>query len=409
MTPEAVQTMIDQALLRNSGGGDGSHSSHENNPRNMHTARPCYYADFMKCHPLNFKGTEGVVGLTTWIEENGIRFNIRRVCCGKSSSSLLLVLFDGCCLVLVEQLDSVLKLEIELWNSVSLPEPKTLMSQLSWQMKLMVQKLHTYAESDSLIDRGSRMSISRNNQQPFKKQNVAKAYNLGTAEKKTYEGNAPKSMATTRLLIIEVANRPNHKGNGLFVSVASGTFYERLYLSLKNKYREMDCQGWVYVVGNSERNGNAGGGGGGMWGNGSETSSRTLCPWNLVVSDSIYRMDWLEGHHTKFVCDANFKNTWRKDVIVFTGIDIRTKEDDKTTSSLTGRIPDRSNSRVLLWPSEAPYRLAPSEMRNCRKQSSRAFRQRFIKKPVLLPWGAWFFIRLEGNDGSLECASTTGC
>ncbi|GJW49051.1 hypothetical protein Tco_0090402 [Tanacetum coccineum] len=50
MTPEAVQTMIDQALLRNSGGGDGSHSSHANNPRNMHTARPCYYADFMKCH-----------------------------------------------------------------------------------------------------------------------------------------------------------------------------------------------------------------------------------------------------------------------------------------------------------------------------------------------------------------------
>nr|GFB88119.1 hypothetical protein [Tanacetum cinerariifolium] len=59
MTPEAVQTMIDQALLRNSDGGDGSHSSHAENIRNMHTARPCYYADFMKCYPLNFKGTEG--------------------------------------------------------------------------------------------------------------------------------------------------------------------------------------------------------------------------------------------------------------------------------------------------------------------------------------------------------------
>nr|GFB49467.1 hypothetical protein [Tanacetum cinerariifolium] len=68
ITPKAVQTIIDQALLRNSGGGDGSHSSHEENPRNMHTARPCYYADFMKCHPLNFKGTKGAVGLTRWIE-----------------------------------------------------------------------------------------------------------------------------------------------------------------------------------------------------------------------------------------------------------------------------------------------------------------------------------------------------
>nr|GFC95582.1 reverse transcriptase domain-containing protein [Tanacetum cinerariifolium] len=67
---------IDQALLRNSSGGDGSHSSHTENTRNMHTARPCYYADFMKCHSLNFKGTEGVVGLTHWIEKMESVFNI---------------------------------------------------------------------------------------------------------------------------------------------------------------------------------------------------------------------------------------------------------------------------------------------------------------------------------------------
>nr|GFC73859.1 reverse transcriptase domain-containing protein [Tanacetum cinerariifolium] len=76
MTPEAVQTMIDQALLRNSDGGDGSHNSHAENPRNMHIARPCYYADFMKCHPLNFKGTEGAVGLTRWIDKMESVFNI---------------------------------------------------------------------------------------------------------------------------------------------------------------------------------------------------------------------------------------------------------------------------------------------------------------------------------------------
>nr|GFB03756.1 reverse transcriptase domain-containing protein [Tanacetum cinerariifolium] len=68
--------MIDQALLRNFGGGDGSHSSHAKNPRNMHIARPCYYADFMKCHRLNFKGTEVAVGLTRWIEKMESVFNI---------------------------------------------------------------------------------------------------------------------------------------------------------------------------------------------------------------------------------------------------------------------------------------------------------------------------------------------
>ncbi|GJX61464.1 hypothetical protein Tco_0294364 [Tanacetum coccineum] len=56
MTPESIQAMIDQDLLRNSTNGDGSHSSHEDNRRNMQTARPCFYADFMKSQPLNFKG-----------------------------------------------------------------------------------------------------------------------------------------------------------------------------------------------------------------------------------------------------------------------------------------------------------------------------------------------------------------
>ncbi|GJV67291.1 putative reverse transcriptase domain-containing protein [Tanacetum coccineum] len=56
--------------------GDGSHSSHGDNRRNVQTARPCFYADFMKCQPLNFKVTEGVVGLTRWIEKMELVFNI---------------------------------------------------------------------------------------------------------------------------------------------------------------------------------------------------------------------------------------------------------------------------------------------------------------------------------------------
>nr|GEY50998.1 putative reverse transcriptase domain-containing protein [Tanacetum cinerariifolium] len=55
MTPESVQAMIDQAFLRNSTNGDGSQSLHRDNLRNVQTTRPHFYADFMKCHPLNFK------------------------------------------------------------------------------------------------------------------------------------------------------------------------------------------------------------------------------------------------------------------------------------------------------------------------------------------------------------------
>nr|GEY32127.1 hypothetical protein [Tanacetum cinerariifolium] len=68
--------MIDQALLRNSTNGDRSHSSHEDNRRNVQTAHPCFYADFMKCQPLNFKGTKDVVGLTRWIKKMESVFQI---------------------------------------------------------------------------------------------------------------------------------------------------------------------------------------------------------------------------------------------------------------------------------------------------------------------------------------------
>ncbi|GKA54642.1 hypothetical protein Tco_0753591 [Tanacetum coccineum] len=76
MTPESVHAMIDQALQRNSTNGDASHNSHGDDQRNVRTARPCFYANFMKCQPLTFKGTESMVGLTRWIEKMESFFNI---------------------------------------------------------------------------------------------------------------------------------------------------------------------------------------------------------------------------------------------------------------------------------------------------------------------------------------------
>ncbi|GJR67443.1 hypothetical protein Tco_0013508 [Tanacetum coccineum] len=53
---------------RNSENGNGNPNENDRGPRPV--ARECTYQDFMKCQPLNFKGTEGVVGfisaLTWW-------------------------------------------------------------------------------------------------------------------------------------------------------------------------------------------------------------------------------------------------------------------------------------------------------------------------------------------------------
>ncbi|GJR19956.1 reverse transcriptase domain-containing protein [Tanacetum coccineum] len=37
-------------------------------PREAHVARQCSYKEFMSCQPINFKGTEGAIGLIRWFE-----------------------------------------------------------------------------------------------------------------------------------------------------------------------------------------------------------------------------------------------------------------------------------------------------------------------------------------------------
>ncbi|GKF36881.1 reverse transcriptase domain-containing protein [Tanacetum coccineum] len=37
-------------------------------PREALVARQCSYKEFMSCHPINFKGTEGAIGLIRWYE-----------------------------------------------------------------------------------------------------------------------------------------------------------------------------------------------------------------------------------------------------------------------------------------------------------------------------------------------------
>ncbi|GJU93327.1 hypothetical protein Tco_1318083 [Tanacetum coccineum] len=47
---------------------NGSHDSGSGNRRTVHTARGCTYKEFLNCQPLNFKGTEGAIGLAHWFE-----------------------------------------------------------------------------------------------------------------------------------------------------------------------------------------------------------------------------------------------------------------------------------------------------------------------------------------------------
>nr|GEU68167.1 putative reverse transcriptase domain-containing protein [Tanacetum cinerariifolium] len=56
--------------------GNGNENPNMNNRGVLPVTRECTYQDIVKCQPLNFKGTEGVVGLTHWFEKIETVFHI---------------------------------------------------------------------------------------------------------------------------------------------------------------------------------------------------------------------------------------------------------------------------------------------------------------------------------------------
>ncbi|GJV10636.1 putative reverse transcriptase domain-containing protein [Tanacetum coccineum] len=332
MTPESVQAMIDQALQRNSTNGDGSHR------------------------------TEGMVGLTRWIEKMESVFNISG-CAIENQVKFATCTLLGAALtwwnshiralgpdaysmtweVLKKKMTDkycpqgeIKKLEIELWNlkvkgndvptyterfqeltlictkfvanetekidkyisglpdniyeSVKSSRPKTLDETIELANDFMDQKLRTYAERQTDNKRKADDS-SRNNhghqQQPFKRQNVAKVYNMGSGEKKPYGGSLPKctkchfhhngpctqkchkcnkvghfardcrSSGNPNVANTQKGNGANPKGNGCFECGASRHF-KRDCPKLKNKDGgNGNAQGWVYAVGNAKKKRNA--------------------------------------------------------------------------------------------------------------------------------------------------------
>ncbi|GKA21367.1 putative reverse transcriptase domain-containing protein [Tanacetum coccineum] len=194
--------MIDQALQRNSTNGDASHSSHGDDRRNVQNARPCFYADFMKCQPLNFK-------------------EIRLSC--------LPALLLGCCFDLVE------------WD-----EDKVL-SQGGNQVDLKSScgTLKVKGNDQSLEETMSWLRLDGSEALSLTGKNVAMVDSMGDRSSgNTNVANTQKGMG-------------KFQGNGCFECGAPGHF-KRDCPKLKNKDGgNGNAQGWVYAVGNAEKKGNA--------------------------------------------------------------------------------------------------------------------------------------------------------
>nr|GEY95415.1 hypothetical protein [Tanacetum cinerariifolium] len=142
--------------------GDNSHTSGTGVRRTEHVTRECTYQDFMKCQPLYFKGTEGVVELTQWFERMETVFRISN-CLAENQVKFATYSFgrikeenDGqelallCVQTFPKESDRVERniggLPDLIHGSVAASKPKTMQEATEMATGLMDKKIHTYAE-----------------------------------------------------------------------------------------------------------------------------------------------------------------------------------------------------------------------------------------------------------------------
>nr|GEX60741.1 reverse transcriptase domain-containing protein [Tanacetum cinerariifolium]GEX63278.1 reverse transcriptase domain-containing protein [Tanacetum cinerariifolium] len=195
MTDAAIKELIAQGVAdvladyeadKNSGNGHDSHNSRSADGRMLHTTHVCTNKDFLNCQPFNFKGTEGVVGLTQWFEKMEYVFHISN-CTVECQIKRMLP----------EESQQEEKyvgglLDIIQGNVMS-TRPKTMQEVIELENDLIDQKVCTFTERQAKSKRRLDNNLRDNHikQPPYKRQNVAKAYSARPSMKKEYAGTLP--------------------------------------------------------------------------------------------------------------------------------------------------------------------------------------------------------------------------
>ncbi|GJY88261.1 putative reverse transcriptase domain-containing protein [Tanacetum coccineum] len=534
MTDSTIKALIAQGVAdalaeyeahRSSGNGDDSHDSGSGR-RTERATHECTYSDFLKCQPLNFKGTKGVVGLTQWFEKMESVFNISNCTVTCQIKFATCTLF-GSALMWYCQRSKIKQLEFEIWNlkvkgtdvvrytqcfqelalmygrifpeeydevekyvgrlpdmihsSVMASKRKTIQVAIEFATELMDQKICTFVdrqdENKKKLDENSRNNQTQ--QQPFKRQNVARTYTARPGEKKEYEDLYPYAQNVTTITM----------GSVLLSATTARRFtiwpghYKKDYPKLKNNNRENQAgnggaQARAYAVGNAGKNPNANVVTDHDYdvelANGKIIEVNTiirgctlnflnhpfnidLMPIELGSFDVIIGMDWLPKYHAVIVgdekivrvsfgneilivrhdgsnnghesrlniisCTKNQKYLLKGSHVFLTHVTAKKAEDKSEEKrledvpivrdflevfpeDLTGIPPTRQvEFQIDLIPgaapvARAPYRLAPSEMKEFSDQLQELSDEGFIR-PTSSPWGASVLF-VKKKDGSFR-------
>ncbi|GJV26139.1 putative reverse transcriptase domain-containing protein [Tanacetum coccineum] len=368
----SYQAMIDQGVTaalaardanRN---GDDSHTSGTGGRRAERVVRECTYQDFMKCKPLYFKGTEGVVELTQWFErmetvfrisncsvENQIKFSTCTLLAGALTwwnSHVLTVSHDVAYAMTWADLrkkmtdkycprNEMKKVEAELWNLKVKGTDVIGYNQRFQELALLCVRM--FPEESDKIERSAGNANNANNQR-----------GTGTGQKPTcfkcgVQGHFKRECVTFRIQAV-IRNLFRLR---IFRPIIGMDWLARYQAII------MCAEKIVHIP----------------WGN------ETL----IVHGDGSNR-----GHEARLhiISYSKTQEYMLKGCPVFLA-HVTTKED------LPGLPPTRQvEFQIDLVPgaapvARAPYRLAPSEMKELSEQLKELFDKGFIR-PSSSPWGA---------------------
>ncbi|GJW95995.1 putative reverse transcriptase domain-containing protein [Tanacetum coccineum] len=341
-------TLANHETLRNStnGQGDGSHNSDTGTRGTVHTPRECTYKDFLNCHPLSFKGTKGVVVLSQWFEKMESVFHISNcatvtqdVAYSMDWKALKKMMTVKYC-----PRGEIKKLEIKLWN-LKVKGTDVVSYTLHFQELALMCRRMFHEESDEVEKYvGGLPDMIRGNVMSYQPKTMEKAIEFGNdhMDQKVLT-IAERQAEQKRKSSGPNGNNNNHGNSG--TTQNSSTCYEcgvqghfkRDCPKLKNRnrgnqVRNGNAPAKVYVVGNAGTNPDS----------------------NVVTGHHIF----LAHVTTKEIEDKSRENRL-EDVPIFQDF----------LEDLLGLLPTRQvEFHIDLVPgaapvARAPYRLAPSEMK----------------------------------------------
>ncbi|GJX39084.1 putative reverse transcriptase domain-containing protein [Tanacetum coccineum] len=405
----------------NGGNGNGGNGNpNEDNRDARHVVRKCTYQDFIKCQPLNFKVTKGVVGLTRWFEKMETVFHISNCPEKYQVKELMKLMAEVYC-----PRNEIQKMESELWNLTVKNNDLAAYTQRFQELTMLCTKMVPEEEDqvekfigglhDNIQGNCGRQGHYRSDCPKLKDQNhgnkTGNKNGVGKVRGKAYVlggGDAnPDSNVVNGTFLLN-----NHYASMLFDSGVDRSFVSTTFSTLLDV--TPDTLNVSYAVELAD-------------GRISETNTILRgCTFDIIIG-----MDWLANHNAVIVCDEKIvRIPYGDEVLIVQGCpnflaqvtkkETGDKSEEKRLEDvptvrdfpkvfleyLPGLPPMRQvEFQINLVPgaapvARAPYRLTSSELQELSTQLQELSVKGFIR-PSSSPWGAPVLF-VKKKDGSFQ-------